>query len=58
MVNLGAKIKALTDRQENILLSLVHAPAASYDEYKRMVGIWQGIQDALDILAEGSAESD
>ena len=49
--------KDLLDRQQQVLLSLVHTPASSYDEYKRLVGIWQGIQESLDILANSSEDS-
>lgn len=49
-------INALIERQKDILESLVLNPANTLEEYRQKVGIWQGIQESLDTIANNKKE--
>jgi|DEB19_MinimDraft_2_1074335.scaffolds.fasta_scaffold104821_2 hypothetical protein len=43
--------KKILDLQKEYLEALVLSPAITFDGYMRNVGIWHGLQEALDIIA-------
>lgn len=43
--------KKILDLQKEYLEALVLNPAITFDGYMRNVGIWHGLQEALDIIA-------
>lgn len=50
MRTLGDLIGGIKARQAEIAASLAAGNAANWESYQRMVGHYQGLQEALDIL--------
>jgi len=48
----GRLIHQLKQRRDEIALSLANGNAINIESYQRMVGIYQGLGEALDILDE------
>jgi len=51
-------VGAVKARQMQISASLVNGNAVTFESYQRLVGQYQGLQDALDILNDLLKEED
>lgn len=51
-------VGAVKARQAQISSSLVNGNAVTFESYQRLVGQYQGLQDALDILNDLLKEED
>lgn len=58
MNTVGDLIGAMRSRQAEIAASLAVGNAANWETYQRMVGHYQGLQEALDILDKLLKEDD
>jgi len=51
-------LKELLDEQKVLLEGFVRNPATTFEGYKLQVGLWQGLQTAIDIIARSKEEAD
>ena len=58
MSTIGDLISGVKKRQADISLSLVSGNAINFETYQRLVGQYQGLQEALDILDNIMKESE
>lgn len=58
MSTISDLISGIKKRQADISLSLVSGNAINFETYQRLVGQYQGLQEALDILDNIMKESE